>query len=55
MDAYDITLFKTNNALTNIYKGVHKIKKKEVVIKFGNNELTNRLIQNEIALYLYLK
>ena len=55
MEAYYLSKLDIRNAMTNVYKGVHKIKQKEVVIKFGNDSLTNRLIQNEIHLYLYLK
>jgi len=55
MEAYHISPMNIRNAVTNIYKGIHKFKHKEVVIKFGNNELTNKLIQDEINLYLYLK
>lgn len=55
LELYDIYKINNSGSYSNIYKGIHKFKKKKVIIKFSYDELTIKLIKNEINMYFHLK
>lgn len=52
---YNISPLFTNGSLSCVYKGTHKTKHKNVIIKFSYDIITKKLIENEISIYIYLK
>lgn len=44
-----------NGSFSSIYKGKHVSKNKIVIIKFSNDMISKKLIENEIKFYLFLK
>lgn len=52
---YNIIPLYSNGSLSTIYKGTHKTKNKNVIVKFSYDDITKKLIENEIRIYIYLK
>ena len=52
---YNICPLYSNGSLSCVYKGTHKTKNKNAIIKFSYDYITKKLIENEINIYLYLK
>ena len=44
-----------NGSFSSIYKGIHIHKNKKVIIKFSNDTISKKLIENEIKFNLFLK
>ena len=53
---YKVIKLIGNGSYSQVYEGLHIVKNKKVAIKFDieNNELSKRLLQNEISAYLHL-
>ena len=51
---YDIEPYISNGTFSTLYKGKHKIKKNNVIVKTHYDEISKRLLENEMKLYIYL-
>mgnify|MGYP002630640030 CR=1 FL=1 len=51
---YDIEPYISNGTFSTLYKGKHKIKNNNVIVKTHYDEISKRLLENEMKLYSYL-
>ena len=54
-DKYKLLKIITKSTYSTLYEAEHIIKKNKVAIKIESNELSKKLLEHEIQMYLYLK
>ena len=54
-DKYKITKIITKSTFSTLYEAEHIIKKNKVAIKIESDEISKKLLEHEIKMYLYLK
>lgn len=55
LSSYDIEPYKTTGRFSSLFKGIHRLKKHNVMIKTHYDKTTRKLLENEIQLYMYLQ